>query len=184
MDANLKVETLYQIHKRQQGATWSVLNEYSPRAILLSWSNLCLCAGHTCTRVLSHIKVSAWCCSCASRSFLRAGNTPTAERLHQGVSDCRSIPDVGCQPCTIMEQHETGAHALTHGRRSTTYFHHLLQFQWEWKVGAKAKSDGTGHLELELILVLLSPLFLRLSSQFRAGEINWLLVAAVKSNEY
>lgn len=38
--------------------------------------------------------------------------------------------------------------------------------------GAKAKSDGTGHLELELILVLLSALFLRLSSQFRAGEID------------
>lgn len=136
-DANLKNwNTFHQIHKRHQGATCSVHFEYSSEAILLSWSNFWQYAGgHSCTRLLSRIKLLAWLCVNTSWSFLRAENMAAAQRLHQGVSDCRSIPDVGCQPCTIMEQHETGAHALTYGRRSTTNFHHLRQFQWEWEGG-------------------------------------------------
>lgn len=50
--------------------------------------------------------------------------------------------------------------------------------------GAKAISDGTGHLELELIRVLLSSLFFKTVSQFRARSIPGLIAAVVNSNVY
>lgn len=39
-------------------------------------------------------------------------------------------------------QHQTTVHALTYGWRSTTNFHHLLQFQWERSKSSKVKSEG------------------------------------------
>lgn len=112
---------------------------------------------------------------------LRARNVRPDQWLHQGVSDCRSIPNVGHWPCSIMDsmanasQHQAMAHALTYGGSSTTNFHHLLQFQWQRKgprqrvmdrsFAARTRQRQTDNLtagltrfKLELSLILLSPL--------------------------
>lgn len=103
------------------------------------------CVNNVCRRthtwLCSHRKLWALALLiCLSQKYgtqvsLKAVHVQPDQRLQQGVSDCGSISNVGSWPCTINGNATPnhGTLTLTYGRRSTTNFHHLLQFQWEWK---------------------------------------------------
>lgn len=129
-----------QFHERQQCETRLVVSmfEYSKSAILLTWGNSWSAA----PQLFSRMKL----CEPPSLYLSDEGEFEGLQMCswisdyHQAVSDCKSIPNVGHWPCTVMDS------MATHCNTKPSHTHSpmagaLLQISTIC-CSSKAKSDG------------------------------------------